>query len=351
MRLWLRYCKERRLFLVLYALTAFLFVAVGSLYHIENLEKLLYATLLTLTIWGIAIFRDCFLYVRKSTQLEKTFQHFAHSGELLFSESWQRHFLETDNDIYAAEDFDMAQRTLLSLVCEMHGKEKRQWEEKASERGDYYMMWTHQIKTPISAINLLLDKACLQDRDSFLLKEELFRIEQYADMVLTFQRLESMSSDLVLEGHALYQLLKQAVKKYTLSFINKALSLDLPEIPWRILTDEKWFVFCLEQLLSNSIKYTSKGGISIQAWEEGERVMLSIDDTGIGIPAEDLPRIFEKGFTGYNGRLGRKSTGIGLYLCRQIFSHLNVTVTVQSQEGQGTRILLGIPSADKHSSP
>ena len=219
------------------------------------------------------------------------------------------------------------------------------------------MMWTHQIKTPISAIRLLLDKSKLQDRDAFLLKEELFRIEQYAEMVLTFQRLESISSDLVLESHDLYALVKQAVRKYALSFINKSLSLELPSsesvdfIPWQILTDEKWFVFCLEQLLSNSIKYTNRGGISVNAWAEGERVMLSIEDTGIGIRAEDLPRIFEKGFTGYNGRLDKKSTGIGLYLCRQVFTHLNVTIRAESQEGQGTRIILGIPNAEKSLRP
>lgn len=259
--------------------------------------------------------------------------------------------------IEAAESFHGAQRMFLSLVCQSHREEQRLWEAKAAERADYYMMWTHQIKTTISAIRLLLDKSELQDRDAFLLKEELFRIEQYAEMVLTFQRLESISSDLVLESHDLYALVKQAVRKYALSFINKSLSLELPSsesgdfIPWQILTDEKWFVFCLEQLLSNSIKYTNRGGISVNAWAEGERVMLSIEDTGIGIRAEDLPRIFEKGFTGYNGRLDKKSTGIGLYLCRQVFTHLNVTIRAESQEGQGTRIILGIPNAEKSPRP
>ena len=318
MRLWLRYLKEKRGILLLYALTVFFFVAVGSLYHIENLEKLLYAALLTSTVWGLALLSEGFRYVRKSRQLERAFHHFEHSGELLLDEADERLLQEMEGDIEAAESFQGAQRMLLSLIRQSHRQEQRLWEEKASERSDYFLMWTHQIKTPISAARLLLDKSGLEDRDAFLLKEELFRIEQYAEMVLTFQRLESISSDMVLEGHDLHALVKQAVRKYALSFINKSLSLELlsPEsgegAQSQVLTDEKWFVFCLEQLLSNSLKYTNKGGISIQAWAEGERVMLSIEDTGIGIRAEDLPRIFERGFTGYNGRLDKKSTGIGL---------------------------------------
>lgn len=333
MRLWLRYLKERRLFL------------------------LLYAALLTSTVWGLALLGEGFRYVQKSRQLERAFHHFEHCGELLFDESEDRRIQDLEAGIEAAESFHGAQRMFLSLVCQSHREEQRLWEAKAAERADYYMMWTHQIKTTISAIRLLLDKSELQDRDAFLLKEELFWIEQYAEMVLTFQRLESISSDLVLESHDLYALVKQAVRKYALSFINKSLSLELPSsesgdfIPWQILTDEKWFVFCLEQLLSNSIKYTNRGGISVNAWAEGERVMLSIEDTGIGIRAEDLPRIFEKGFTGYNGRLDKKSTGIGLYLCRQVFTHLNVTIRAESQEGQGTRIILGIPNAEKSPRP
>ncbi len=281
MRLFFRYLKEKRHTLLLYVLTVFFFLAVGSLYHIENLEKLLYASLLTTTVWGLALLLGGIRYVQKSRQLERAFHHFAYSGELLSGESRDRLLQEAESGIESAESFHEAQHIFLSMVCQSHEKEQRLWEAKAAERSDYYMMWTHQIKTPISAIKLLLDKSGLQDRDSFLLKEELFQIEQYADMVLTFQRLESISTDLVLQSYDLYALVRQAVRKYALSFINKSLSLELssPEseegTQWQILTDEKWFVFCLEQLLSNSIKYTNKGGIRIMARAQGERVMLS----------------------------------------------------------------------------
>lgn len=219
------------------------------------------------------------------------------------------------------------------------------WEERTAECRDYYIMWTHQIKTPIFALRLLLENGETHDRNAFLMREELFKIEQYAEMALTFQRLENISSDLVLQKYSLYAMLKQAVRKYAVLFINKGLSLELQETEAEVVTDEKWFGFCVEQLLSNSIKYTPEGKIIIKtdAAETEGKTVLSIEDTGMGIRPEDLPRIFEKGFTGYNGRLDKKSTGIGLYLCRNIFLHLGISFKVESQEGKGTKVMLTIP--------
>ena len=162
-------------------------------------------------------------------------------------------------------------------------------------------------------------------------------------MVLTFQRLGGISSDLVLTEYALAALVRQSVKKYSVLFINKGLALELGEMDFRVVTDEKWFIFCLEQLLSNSIKYTRQGSIAVRIRREEEIAVLELEDTGIGIREADLPRIFEKGFTGYNGRLDKKSTGIGLYLCRRIFDSLSIGVKVESREGIGTKVILRIP--------
>ncbi len=339
MRLWFRYLREKRMVAALYLATVFLFVAVGSLYHIENLAKLLYAALLATVIWGIAFFLLGMKYVRRGRQLEAAFVHFEQTGELLMekSEEGMAESMET------AESSEAAWRFFLSGVHERQERELQHWEAQELERRDYYMMWTHQIKTPISAMKLLFERPGFQDRDSFLMKEELFKIEQYAEMVLAFQRLESISSDLVLEGCALQELVRQAVRKYSVLFINKGLGLDLEETDLCVVTDEKWFVFSLEQLLSNSIKYTRQGSIAVRIRREEEIAVLELEDTGIGIREADLPRIFEKGFTGYNGRLDKKSTGIGLYLCRRIFDSLSIGVKVESREGIGTKVILRIP--------
>ena len=213
---------------------------------------------------------------------------------------------------------------------------------------DYYGMWVHQIKTPIAALDILPqntehnlyqsdEKETIQNAVSVAdMKMELFKIEQYVEMALNYLRVEDISSDLSFKKCAVDDMVRQAVRKYAKVFISKKIQVDFKPTNVYTVTDEKWFVFVLEQLLSNSLKYTKEGKISI--FMEGKA--LIIEDTGIGIPAEDLPRIFEKGFTGYNGREDKKSTGIGLYLCKNIMDKLQWNIMADSEVGTGTKIYL-----------
>ena len=196
---------------------------------------------------------------------------------------------------------------------------------------DYYTIWAHQIKTPIAAMGLTLQK-----EDTALsrqLTEELRRIEQYVEMVLAFLRLGSSSRDYVFRELEVDAMVREAVKKFAGPFIRKKIHLCYQPIHRKVLTDEKWLTFVLEQVLSNAIKYTNQGSVTI-TWEEPET--LCIRDTGIGIAPEDLPRVFEKGFTGYNGRTDKKASGIGLYLCRRILRALNHDIEINSAPGAGT---------------
>ena len=224
-----------------------------------------------------------------------------------------------------------------------------EYDEKRGDMADYYTMWIHQIKTPIAAMRLLLEDRA--DGTGLLAgqqaAEELFKIEQYAEMALCYARLDSLSSDLLFKKYNVYGILKQAVKKYAVLFIGSGFSFSMEEFAVQAVTDEKWLAFVLEQILSNAIKYTKKGGISIYGADcagdrqEGEVSYLVIEDSGIGIRKEDLPRIFERGFTGCNGRLEKRSTGIGLYLSRQILDRLSHTIRVESEVGKGTKVILG----------
>lgn len=341
MRFWIQFLQEKKTLILLYLATVLLFLVTGSLYHVENLGKLLYAALLTFALWCVAGVTQGLKYVRRCRELETAAEHFEQSGELLVRE------ICGQDELREAVSIRERRTHLLLLVNDSRQRERDAQEEKTADRRNYYLMWTHQIKTPISALKLLLEKND-GSKDRFLMREELFKIEQYAEMVLTFQRLDSMASDMVLQEYELVPLLRQAVRKYSVLFINKGLSAEVPDADVKILTDEKWFSFCLEQLLSNSIKYTERGGISF-AIEEGEsKVCLTVADTGIGIRAEDLPRIFERGFTGYNGRMDKKSTGIGLYLCKQVLERLGIGVEVQSKVGAGTKILLVLPEPYKN---
>ena len=158
-------------------------------------------------------------------------------------------------------------------------------------------------------------------------------------MVLGYLRLESGSSDYVIRAYDLDGIVRQAVRKFASQFISKKLRLDYEPVRTEVLTDEKWLLFVIEQVLSNALKYTRTGGIAITLEEPKT---LCIRDTGIGIAPEDLPRVFEQGFTGYHGRDDKRATGIGLYLCRRILTRLGHTITIESEPGVGTTVRIGL---------
>ena len=228
-------------------------------------------------------------------------------------------------------------------ATEMARTEERRQFEKLKEKEDFFVLWAHQIKTPIAAMNLLLQD---EETDIAGCRRELFKIENYVELALNYTRFENISKDLVLEKCALEPMVRQIVKKYSTVFIHKHLKVELKDLEVGIMTDEKWFCFVLEQLLSNALKYTNKGGIRIYTNRDGDRREVVIKDSGVGIRSEDMPRIFEKGFTGYNGRSDKKASGIGLYLCKGVCDKLGHGIKVESVEGKGTKIILdvsGIP--------
>ena len=212
--------------------------------------------------------------------------------------------------------------------------------QKNTDMVDYYSMWVHQIKTPIAAMNFLLDN---EEVDQKILQQELFKIERYVEMVLTYIRLDSISSDYVITKINLDEVMKDSVKKYATIFINKKIKLNYVSHETMVISDKKWLSFAFEQILGNSVKYSSTGGeITIETYEN----KLVIEDNGMGIKEEDLPRIFEKGFTGFNGRYEKKSSGLGLYLCKKTLDKLGHHIEISSKVGEGTRIEITFPKED-----
>ena len=212
--------------------------------------------------------------------------------------------------------------------------------QKNTDMVDYYSMWVHQIKTPIAAMNFLLDN---EEVDQKILQQELFKIERYVEMVLTYIRLDSTSSDYVITKINLDEVVKDSVKKYATIFINKKIKLNYVSHETMVISDKKWLSFAFEQILGNSVKYSrADGEITIKTYEN----RLVIEDKGIGIKEEDLPRIFEKGFTGFNGRYEKKSSGLGLYLCKKTLDKLGHHIEISSKVGEGTRIEITFPKED-----
>ena len=239
----------------------------------------------------------------------------------------------------------------VSEITEKKTEELRdtRWEQMR-EKEDFFALWAHQIKTPIAALKLLF-----QDEEPSIgdCKRELFKIENYVSMALNYLRFEDMSGDMVLERCQLEPLIKQVVKKFSTIFIYQHLTVELKDLDKEILTDEKWLSFVLEQVLSNALKYTKTGGIKIfsrdidnlDAHQEifsRKGIEIVIRDTGVGIKSEDLPRVFEKGYTGYNGRIDKKASGLGLYMCKGVCDKLGHKIRIESEVGRGTDVIITV---------
>lgn len=256
----------------------------------------------------------------------------------------------------ATDDVEMLYQRLLENQSIARSESESSAAIRQSQMRDYYSMWVHQIKTPISAMKLLLEVEreelgqliCDDEQSQYLLsdnmdsfEDELFRIEEYVGMALQYQRVSSTENDFVLEKVSVDGVIRDTIKKYAKIMIRRHIGINYSGTGQEVYTDGKWLAFMLEQILSNAIKYTPQGVVTIETAEEKDRFFITIKDTGIGIKAEDLPRVFEKGYTGYNGHADKKATGIGLYLCRQMADKLGHTIRMESEIGKGTKVWIG----------
>ena len=322
----LAYLRQRRKLLCFLAVLAGICGLLFVLYRLEP-EAFVYMMMLWLFAGLIAVSVDFGLFYSRHRKLESLRANILYSLEELPD---PRNLIE--------EDYDDALR---ALFCEKQRVQSAGDREK-SAMIEYYTLWAHQIKTPIAAMRLLLQsEESEQNRD---LLAELFRVEQYVEMVLSYLRLGSSSSDFVIQKYPLEKIVRHAVRKYAPLFIRKKIRLEMGELHSQVLTDEKWLEFVLEQLISNAVKYTKEGG-TIRIWMDGPQT-LAISDTGIGIRREDLPRVFERGFTGFNGRSQKRATGLGLYLCSRILGRLSHRIYIDSAPGQGTTVRIGMDMVD-----
>ena len=226
---------------------------------------------------------------------------------------------------------------LVRIMSRERLRREEEWDKRYRDMVEYYTLWAHQIKTPIASMDLQL-----QSQDTSLARQlsvELARIGQYVEMVLVFLRLDSQSTDYVFREYALDEILRRSLRSFAGEFISRRLKLRYTPTELKVVTDEKWLSFVVEQVLSNALKYTPEGSVSIYAEEPAT---LCIRDTGIGIAPEDLPRIFERSYTGYQGRADHRASGIGLYLCKQICDRLGHTIRAESRVGEGTVIRIGL---------
>jgi signal transduction histidine kinase len=311
--LWL---KARYKMIVLPAVVAAIYIMLFCLYS-PSLEAIGYTSLLAFIATAMICVFDYLSFSRKHRLLEKIVEDefsldFLPDAESLIEQDYQKLLQRLDWD----------KKTLLSNS-----------DAAVRDMENYFTMWAHQIKTPISAMHLLLQNQNTSEND---LSAELFKIEQYVEMVLSYIRLGSGINDFVIRRYDLDPILRQAIRKYSRLFILRKNRLNYSPPDLKVHTDEKWLQFAIEHLLSNALKYTRDGTITVYCVDNS----VIIEDTGIGIAPEDLPRVFDKGYTGYNGREDKKATGIGLYLCREIIHKLGHSITIESEVGVGTKVTI-----------
>jgi len=311
------YIKERRSIITLLFLCFLIFLTAFWLYHLP-IKAVLYPSALCLLLFCIRAITGSYRLAQKHKWLKRLLSLPDNLCDML--------------SIYSGLS-DQDYQNIIHALCEREKYTKEQSDSMIRDMDDYYTTWVHQIKTPIASMQL-----CLQNEDTPLsrrLSGDLFRIGQYVDMVLAYIRMGSNTTDYVFKSCSLDDIIKSALRKYSGQFIGKGLRLNYKEINQIIVTDEKWLGFVLEQVLSNAIKYTEHGTVSIYM-ERSDT--LCIRDTGIGIAPENLPRIFEKGYTGNNGRLEKKASGLGLYLCSCVCNNIGADIYAESPPEGGSII-------------
>lgn len=326
MKRFLRYMYDFRGVCIWAVLSGAVFAAVFALYGIR-MEAAWYPILITALFGMIMLAAGFVRYDKRRRNMERIL-----SSDGIFPDAAD---ILPKAESLEEEDY----HELLGKMEAAFRKKKGEWDALRRDMDDYYATWVHQIKAPIAVMKVMLQQEDTPENRE--LSAELFRVEQYAEMALCYVRLGEGASDLVIQEYALDTIIRKAVRKYAGQFIRRRIRLVYEGTAVRVITDEKWLSFIIEQLLSNAVKYTSEGSVTI-AVEDGKK--LSVTDTGIGISPEDMPRIFEKGYTGYNGRLDKKSTGIGLYLCRKAAEKLGHVLTAESEPGKGSRFTIDLES-------
>lgn len=315
------YLKEYGWHILLFALCMGVFQVVLFLYQIEP-EAVLYAGILSLGMFLLFEAVHGYYTYRKHQNLRQVLWNVPLMTEELPQPS-----------TVLEQDF----KEIIEALGAHLNRSMTEWEQKEQSAMDFYSTWVHQIKTPIAVMKMLLQREDTKENRALL--SELFRIEQYVEMVLSYLRLGSESSDFVIQTYDIDRIVKSAIHKFAPQFIEKKIALSYESTHLNVVTDEKWLSFIVEQIFSNSIKYTKTGTVTIEVTPDA---VLKISDTGIGIAPEDLPRIFEKGFTGFNGRGDKKATGLGLYLCKETADRLSHRISVESTVNQGTTVSIDL---------
>ncbi|MBO1306670.1 sensor histidine kinase [Enterococcus sp. 669A] len=249
------------------------------------------------------------------------------------------------------DEADTEEEKLVQEYINQQVREHHQLMQQAisnqKDQKDYVDSWIHEIKVPLAAVGLILQSIeyDIDDDKYILLQNEVQQIDEHVEQVLYYSRLDEFINDYLIQEYSVKKIIQPVIRSQANYFIQKNIQLVMAEEDAQVLTDGKWIAFIFRQLLSNAIKYTPENGkIEVLITQKNDGAYLQLKDNGIGIQSEDLGRIFDKGFTGENGRTAQQhSTGLGLYLAKKLAEKLGVELTAESQWGEGTTMTLFFP--------
>ncbi len=249
------------------------------------------------------------------------------------------------------DEADTEEEKLVQEYINQQVREHHQLMQQAisnqKDQKDYVDSWIHEIKVPLAAVGLILQSIeyDIDDDKYILLQNEVQQIDEHVEQVLYYSRLDEFINDYLIQEYSVKKIIQPVIRSQANYFIQKNIQLVMAEEDAQVLTDGKWIAFIFRQLLSNAIKYTPENGkIEVLITQKNDGAYLQLKDNGIGIQSEDLGRIFDKGFTGENGRTAQQhSTGLGLYLAKKLAEKLGVELTAESQWDEGTTMTLFFP--------
>lgn len=234
------------------------------------------------------------------------------------------HFFTFIDDVNKTKQIEILEKQIQQL--------KNKQNSYQEEIESYFLLWVHQIKTPITASKLLLERKNEDNKEEVL--QEIIQIDNYTNLALNYLKIMNESTDMSFKEIELDTIIQNIIKRYAMIFIHNKTKLHYEKIDSIVLTDPKWSTVMIEQILNNSLKYAK--GNDIYIYFDQRTNELVIHDTGIGISESDLPKIFDKGYSGFNGMLDEKSSGVGLYIVRKISRRLNQKVSVESKLNEYT---------------
>lgn len=330
----IEYMKDKRFFIIFY----FTIMSFVSLILIVSDNQ--QTTLNIIVYTNVSCFFFACLYIIIGYYYRRRF--YKQLAELIHGDQEETIALLPETQSYQQKLF----LNLIKKILEDHNRQLQTVYDEKRDQNEFIMSWIHEVKLPIAASRLLIENSEGKSIETIVDKfeDELGKIDDYVEQALYYSRSDSFSKDYFITEINANKIIKNSVKKYAKLFINKGIHFNMEDLKQFVQSDSKWLGFVIDQLIANSLKYTDEGGnISILFEEDDKEKRLLVQDNGIGIKPEDINRVFEKGFTGSIGRSHAKSTGMGLYLAKQLAHKLGHDISIESEEKGFTKVTIHFP--------